>query len=86
MVSILVARAAVKAFMALDRPLARLHRLTSLVAGTRAVKPVRLEVVVDRDQLQRIVAQPDIAEGLELAETFRRRGVLHACSSCGAVQ
>jgi hypothetical protein len=85
MVSILVARAAAKAFMALDRPLARLHRLTSLAAGTREVKSVRIEVVVDREQLQRIVAHPDVVAGLELCDTFRRREVLRTCSSCGAV-
>ncbi len=85
MVSILVARAAARAFLALDRPLAQVHRLTSLLAGTREVKPVRIEVVVDRDQLHRIVAQPDIVAGMELAETLRRQGALHACSSCGAV-
>jgi hypothetical protein len=85
MISILCVRSVAKAFLALDRPLERLHRLTSLLAGTREVKPVSIGIVVDREQLHRIVTHPDVVAGLELAETLRRKGVLHACSSCGAV-
>ncbi len=87
MLSLLMGAAFISALHQTEQPMIWLRKFTGMWAGIRKGddrKVIRLELALTLEEFDRIVAIPEVWQGIHEAQMHRQMGLVNACPTCGA--